>query len=69
MLCSTLKENLDMKTGTCVHTPGYPPMVRHGISQTNLLSAIDGARIVYFDGRLYETTFVVAQEVMHQAFF
>lgn len=51
-----------MKTRTCIHTPGYPPMVPHDLSQTNLLSAIDGARIVYFDGRLYETALVVAQE-------
>lgn len=43
-------------------------MVPHDLSQTNLLSAIDGARIVYFDGRLYETALVVAQEVMQQAF-
>ncbi|XP_030549458.1 ketohexokinase-like isoform X2 [Rhodamnia argentea] len=55
-----------MKTRTCIHTPGYPPMVPHDLSQTNLLSAIDGARIVYFDGRLYETALVVAQEAVRR---
>ncbi|KAF8014836.1 hypothetical protein BT93_H0584 [Corymbia citriodora subsp. variegata] len=54
------------KTRTCIHTPGYPPMVPHDLSQTNLLSAIDGARIVYFDGRLYETALVVAQEAVRR---
>lgn len=33
------------------------------LSQSHLLSAVDGARIVYFDGRLYETAFLVAKEV------
>lgn len=54
------------KTRTCIHTPGYPPMVPHDLSQTNLLSAIDGARIVYFDGRLYETALVVAKEAVRR---
>ncbi|XP_030455007.2 uncharacterized protein LOC115676268 [Syzygium oleosum] len=54
------------KTRTCIHTPGYPPMAPHDLSQTNLLSAIDGARIVYFDGRLYETALVVAQEAVRR---
>ncbi|KAI6694522.1 hypothetical protein NL676_022232 [Syzygium grande] len=54
------------KTRTCIHTPGYPPMVPHDLSQTNLLSAIDGARIVYFDGRFYDTALVVAQEAVRR---
>lgn len=50
------------KTRTCIHTPGSPPMMPDDLSQSNLLSAIDGARIVYFDGRLHETALVVARE-------
>ncbi|XP_019161562.1 PREDICTED: ribokinase-like [Ipomoea nil] len=50
------------KTRTCIHTPGEPPMKPEELSQSHLLSAIDGARIVYFDGRLYETACVVAKE-------
>lgn len=51
------------KTRTCIHTPGHPPMIPDDLSKSNLLSAIDGARLVYFDGRLHETALVIAQEV------
>ncbi|KAJ4728353.1 Ribokinase, Carbohydrate kinase PfkB, Ribokinase-like protein [Melia azedarach] len=50
------------KTRTCIHTPGEPPMTPDELSQTALLSALDGARIVYLDGRLPETAMIVAQE-------
>ncbi|KAK0580327.1 hypothetical protein LWI29_000674 [Acer saccharum] len=50
------------KTRTCIHTPGYPPMLPDDISQWNLLSALDGARLAYFDGRLTETALILAQE-------
>ncbi|XP_026405385.1 ribokinase-like isoform X2 [Papaver somniferum] len=50
------------KTRTCIHTPGYPPMVPHDMTQSSLMSALDGARIVYSDVRLHETALVVAQE-------
>ncbi|KAK2648606.1 hypothetical protein Ddye_016095 [Dipteronia dyeriana] len=50
------------KTRTCIHTPGYPPMIPDDISQWNLLSALDGARLAYFDGRLTETALILAQE-------
>lgn len=35
------------------------------LSQSRLVSLLDGARIVYFDGRFPETAFVVAQEVIY----
>uniref|UniRef100_M1AL61 Kinase n=2 Tax=Solanum tuberosum TaxID=4113 RepID=M1AL61_SOLTU len=50
------------KTRTCIHTPGYPPMIPTDLSQSNLLSALDGAKLVYFDGRLHETAAIVAEE-------
>ncbi|KAK9083052.1 hypothetical protein Scep_029523 [Stephania cephalantha] len=50
------------KTRTCIHTPGYPPLVPTELSQSNLLSALEGARIVYSDGRLPETAIVIAKE-------
>ncbi|KAG7036279.1 Ketohexokinase, partial [Cucurbita argyrosperma subsp. argyrosperma] len=53
-------------TRTCIHTPGSPPMVPDDLSRSSLLSALDGARIVYFDARLYETALVVAQEATRQ---
>lgn len=39
-------------------------MVPDDLSRENLLSALDGARIAYFDGRLPETALVIAQEVI-----
>lgn len=38
-------------------------MVPDDLSQSSLLSALDGAKIVYFDVRLHETALLVAQEV------
>ncbi|XP_042516485.1 ketohexokinase-like isoform X2 [Macadamia integrifolia] len=50
------------KTRTCIHSPGNPPMVPGDLSQAILSSALDGARLAYFDGRLHETALIVAQE-------
>ncbi|KAE7997913.1 hypothetical protein FH972_002504 [Carpinus fangiana] len=55
------------KTRTCIHTPGYPPMIPDDLSQESLLSAIDGARIVYLDGRLHETALIIAQEAVRKS--
>ncbi|KAL3828105.1 hypothetical protein ACJIZ3_016907 [Penstemon smallii] len=50
------------KTRTCIHTPGYPPMIPDDLTESHLLAALDGAKLVYFDGRLHETALIVAQE-------
>lgn len=50
------------KTRTCIHTAGYPPMIPDELSKSSLLSALDGAKFAYFDGRLPDTALVVAQE-------
>lgn len=50
------------KTRTCIHTPGHPPMIPNELTESNLLAALDGAKLVYFDGRLHDTALVVAQE-------
>ncbi|XP_048232603.1 ribokinase isoform X2 [Ricinus communis] len=50
------------KTRTCIHTPGEPPMTPDDLSQSSLLSALDGASVVYSDGRLPESALLVAQE-------
>ncbi|XP_059433469.1 uncharacterized protein LOC132166639 isoform X1 [Corylus avellana] len=55
------------KTRTCIHTPGYPPMIPDDLSRASLLSAIDGARIVYLDGRLPETALIIAQEAVRKS--
>ncbi|KAJ6403670.1 hypothetical protein OIU84_011967 [Salix udensis] len=52
----------ETKTRTCIHTPGYPPMIPDELSRSSLLSALNGAGLVYIDGRLHETALVIAQE-------
>ncbi|XP_024018391.1 ketohexokinase isoform X2 [Morus notabilis] len=54
------------KTRTCIHTPGYPPMQPEELSSSTLVSLLDGARIVYFDGRWHETALVVAKEAIRK---
>ena len=39
-------------------------MVPEELAQLKLSSALDGASLAYFDGRLWETALVVAQEVI-----
>ncbi|KAB2068742.1 hypothetical protein ES319_A08G052600v1 [Gossypium barbadense] len=57
----------ETKTRTCIHTPGYPPLIPDELSQSQLLSALDGANMVYFDGRLYETALIIAKEAWTKA--
>ncbi|PRQ25649.1 putative ketohexokinase [Rosa chinensis] len=52
----------ETNTRTCIHTEGYPPMIPDDLSPSSLSSALDGARLAYFDGRLHETALLVAQE-------
>ncbi|XP_059660206.1 uncharacterized protein LOC132306704 isoform X2 [Cornus florida] len=56
-----------MKTRTCIHTPGSPPMIPSELSISNLISALDRAQLVYFDVRLPETALVVAQEAKRKS--
>jgi len=50
---------------TCIHTAGYPPMVPADLFQSSLFSALDGAKLAYFDVRLHEAALVVAKECRH----
>ncbi|KAF5178347.1 Ketohexokinase [Thalictrum thalictroides] len=52
----------ETKTRTCIHTPLYPPMMPNELPQSSLLSALECARLVYFDGRLQETALVIGKE-------
>ncbi|XP_057425953.1 uncharacterized protein LOC130719344 [Lotus japonicus] len=56
----------ETKTRTCIHTPGYPPMIPDDLPESSLLSALDGASMVYFDGRLPETALIVAHEAVRR---
>ncbi|XP_004290006.1 PREDICTED: ribokinase [Fragaria vesca subsp. vesca] len=57
----------ETNTRTCIHTPGYPPMIPDDLSPSSLSSALDGARLAYFDGRLHETALLVAQEATRRS--
>ncbi|PHU28520.1 hypothetical protein BC332_00613 [Capsicum chinense] len=48
------------KTRTCIYTPGYPPMIPEDLSKSNLSSALDDVRLVYFDGVLQEAELLSA---------
>ncbi|CAJ2632827.1 unnamed protein product [Trifolium pratense] len=50
------------KTRTSIYTPGDPPLVPDDLSRSMLLSAFDGARLVYFDGMSMEASLFVGQE-------
>jgi len=39
-------------------------MIPDNLPKSSLLSALDGAKIAYFDGRLPDTALLVAQEVI-----
>lgn len=39
-------------------------MIPDDLPKSKLSSALDGARVVYLDGRLHETAFIAAQEVI-----
>ncbi|KAJ0512485.1 putative ketohexokinase [Helianthus annuus] len=50
------------KTRTCIHTPGSPPMIPDDISNSTMLAALAGVKLVYFDVRLPETALLFAHE-------
>ncbi|KAF7804581.1 ribokinase-like isoform X1 [Senna tora] len=50
------------KTRTCIFTAGYPPLIPEDLSRGSLLSALDGASVVYFDARMHETALFIARE-------
>ncbi|KAF3668203.1 putative 5-dehydro-2-deoxygluconokinase-like isoform 2 [Capsicum annuum] len=55
------------KTRTCIYTPGYPPMIPEDLSKSNLSSALDDVRLVYFDGVLQEAELLSALVVAREA--
>ncbi|KAI8574332.1 hypothetical protein RHMOL_Rhmol01G0346100 [Rhododendron molle] len=55
------------KTRTCIHTPGFPPMIPDDMSKSSLSSALNGVRLAYFDARLPDTALVVGHEAWTEA--
>ncbi|GMH02540.1 hypothetical protein Nepgr_004379 [Nepenthes gracilis] len=52
----------ETKTRTAIYHPGSPPMTPDDLPPSNLLSALDGAQLVYFDGLSLKTALAVARE-------
>ncbi|KAI8574333.1 hypothetical protein RHMOL_Rhmol01G0346100 [Rhododendron molle] len=55
------------KTRTCIHTPGFPPMIPDDMSKSSLSSALNGVRLAYFDARLPDTALVVGHEAKRRS--
>ena len=47
-------------TRTCIHTPG-PPLIPDEITDAAVEQALDGAALVFFDGRLTEAALKLAE--------
>ncbi|XP_028548210.1 ketohexokinase isoform X2 [Dendrobium catenatum] len=56
-----------MKTRTCIYTLGVPAMVPDDLPKTKLVSALNEAKLAYFDGRSTKPALVVAQEAWTSA--
>ncbi|XP_068662940.1 uncharacterized protein [Aristolochia californica] len=54
------------KTRTCIHTPGYPPLVPDDLSQSSMLAALDEVSLVYFDVRFHDTALRIAKEAANR---
>ncbi|XP_045798259.1 ribokinase-like isoform X3 [Trifolium pratense] len=54
------------KSRTCIYTPGFPPMKPDDLTESSLLSALNGTKIAYLDGRFHETALVVAHEAIRK---
>ncbi|CAM6093357.1 unnamed protein product [Calypogeia fissa] len=52
----------EAKTRTCIHTPGHPPFEPQDLSPSAISSFLNGAGLLYLDGRLPEATLLVAEE-------
>eukprot|EP00850_Spirogloea_muscicola_P010266 SM000060S19598 [mRNA] locus=s60:72424:78215:+ [translate_table: standard] len=52
----------ETKTRTCIHTAGQPPMTASELSPAAIASLLEGADLVFFDGRLPEAAILVARE-------
>eukprot|EP00850_Spirogloea_muscicola_P015159 SM000114S24122 [mRNA] locus=s114:81571:87520:- [translate_table: standard] len=52
----------ETKTRTCIHTAGQPPMTASELSPAAIALLLEGADLVFFDGRLPEAAILVARE-------
>eukprot|EP00271_Cylindrocystis_brebissonii_P000574 TRINITY_DN10680_c1_g1_i2.p1 TRINITY_DN10680_c1_g1~~TRINITY_DN10680_c1_g1_i2.p1 ORF type:complete len:536 (+),score=64.85 TRINITY_DN10680_c1_g1_i2:147-1754(+) len=52
----------ETKTRTCIHTAGRPPLLESEVSKASIASVLEGADLVYFDGRLPQVAINVAKE-------
>ena len=51
-------------TRTCIHTPGSSPLDPQELPSGALSQILDGACILYLDGRLADTALLLAKQVL-----
>ncbi|XP_024013266.1 ribokinase isoform X2 [Eutrema salsugineum] len=49
-------------TRTCIFTPGYPPLLPDDLTESLILSVLDGVRVLYANGRSREAELLLAQK-------
>ncbi|CAN8247860.1 unnamed protein product [Cochlearia groenlandica] len=49
-------------TRTCIFTPGYPPLLPDDLTESLLMSVLDGVRVLYVNGRSREAELLLAQK-------
>ncbi|MCO5583585.1 hypothetical protein L7F22_037498 [Adiantum nelumboides] len=54
-------------TRTCINSPGYPPLTPQELPDGTLSQILDGARLLYLDGRLADTALLLAKEAKRKS--
>lgn len=54
---------ISRNTRTCINSPGDPPLSPQELPDGALTQILDGAKILYLDGRLADTALLLAEEV------
>lgn len=57
----------ETNTRTCINSPGNPPLDPQELPTGTLAQILDGASILYLDGRLTETALLLAKEAKHKS--
>lgn len=57
----------ETNTRTCINSPGYPPLHPRELPDGTLPRILDGAKLLYLDGRLAETALLLAEEAKRKS--
>ncbi|KAH7427408.1 hypothetical protein KP509_10G043500 [Ceratopteris richardii] len=52
----------EKNTRTCINSPGYPPLSPQELPDGIVTKILDGAKLLYLDGRLADTALLLAEE-------